>query len=99
MPDALGIFVDNSGSLSFDDVNEGLFKFIDRVRATYPDVILPSDGLTIGDPVAIDQTTDPFGQGIQSGLVRVQSEQESSVVFPWQEPKIGLNKAKELYRH
>ena len=67
LPDALGIFVDNSGSLSFDDVNQGLFKFIDRVRATYPQVILPSDNLTLGDPLAIDQSTDPMGEGIQSG--------------------------------
>ena len=40
LPDALGIFVDNSGSQSFDEVNDALFQFIDRVRATYPNIIL-----------------------------------------------------------
>ena len=57
LPDALGLFVDNSGSLTFPDVNQGLFEFLKIVKATYPNVILPSDTYTdlqtdAGAPVA-----------------------------------------------
>ena len=46
LPDAIGIFVDNSGSLTFPNVNQGLFLFIDRVRSEYPNIILPSSDIT-----------------------------------------------------
>jgi flagellin-like hook-associated protein FlgL len=46
LPDAIGIFVDNSGSLTFPNVNQGLFLFIDRIRTEYPNIILPSSDIT-----------------------------------------------------
>jgi flagellin-like hook-associated protein FlgL len=65
LPDALGIFVDNSGSQYFNEVNDALFQFVDRVKATYPSIILPSDNLTSGSgPSAVDLATDPNGEAI-----------------------------------
>ena len=78
LPDALGVFVDNSGSLSFDDVNQGLFKFIDRVRATYPEIILPSDGLTLGDALL---STDPLGEDIMAHDVNPNGDKIRTGVF------------------
>ena len=72
LPDALGIFVDNSGSLYFNEVNDALFLFIDRVKANYPSIILPSDTLTSGTgPSAVDLATDPNGESIDRGEVGV----------------------------
>ena len=68
LPDALGIFVDNSGSQFFNEVNDALFLFIDRVKANYPNVILPSDNLTSGTaPTAVNLATDPNGESIING--------------------------------
>ena len=64
LPDALGVFVDNSGSLYFNEVNEALFSFIDRVKTNYPEIILPSDNLITGDAAAVDIDTDPEGENI-----------------------------------
>ena len=64
LPDALGVFVDNSGSLYFNEVNEALFSFIDRVKTNYPEIILPSDNLITGDATAVDIDTDPEGENI-----------------------------------
>ena len=72
LPDALGIFVDNSGSQFFNEVNDALFLFIDRVKANYPNVILPSDNLTSGTaPTAVNLTTDPNGESIINGKTGV----------------------------
>ena len=61
----MGIFVDNSGSQYFNEVNDALFQFVDRVKATYPSIILPSDNLTSGSgPSAVDLATDPNGEAI-----------------------------------
>jgi flagellin-like hook-associated protein FlgL len=73
LPDALGIFVDNSGSLYFNEVNQALFSFIDRVKTNYPEIILPSDNLITGDANAVDINTDPEGETIvasETGLFR-----------------------------
>ena len=67
LPDALGIFVDNSGSLYFNEVNQALFSFIDRVKTNYPEIILPSDNLITGDANAVDINTDPEGETIVAG--------------------------------
>ena len=67
LPDALGIFVDNSGSLYFNEVNQALFSFIDRVKTNYPEIILPSDNLITGDANAVDINTDPEGETIEAG--------------------------------
>ena len=64
LPDALGVFVDNSGSLYFNEVNQALFSFIDRVKTNYPEIILPSDNLITGDAAAVDIDTDPEGETI-----------------------------------
>lgn len=72
LPDALGVFVDNSGSLYFNEVNDALFQFVDRVRTTYPSIILPSDDLTSGSgPSAVDLATDPNGETIDRTEVGV----------------------------
>ena len=73
LPDALGVFVDNSGSLYFNEVNEALFSFIDRVKTNYPEIILPSDNLITGDAAAVDIDTDPEGETIgrsKTGIFR-----------------------------
>ena len=73
LPDALGVFVDNSGSLYFNEVNQALFSFIDRVKTTYPEIILPSDNLITGDATAVDIDTDPEGETIgrsKTGIFR-----------------------------
>ena len=62
VPDALGIFVDNSGSLKFSKVNDGLFLFLDRVKKEFPSVILPSDAITT--VTATDVANDPLGENI-----------------------------------
>ncbi len=68
LPDAMGIFVDNSGSQFFNEVNDALFLFTDRVKANYPDIILPSDDLMSGSaPSAVDLATDPNGESILNG--------------------------------
>ena len=67
LPDALGIFVDNSGSLYFNEINQALFSFIDRVKTNYPEIILPSDNLITGDANAVDINTDPEGETIEAG--------------------------------
>ena len=68
LPDALGIFVDNSGSQLFSHVNDAVFSFIDTVKENFPSVILPSDNLISGDdPISIDLATDPNGENIGSG--------------------------------
>ena len=64
LPDALGLFVDNSGSLYFNEINQALFSFIDRVKTNYPEIILPSDNLITGDAAAVDIDTDPEGETI-----------------------------------
>ena len=72
LPDALGVFVDNSGSLYFNEVNDALFQFVDRVKATYPSIILPSDNLTSGSgPSAVNQAADPNGETINRGQTGV----------------------------
>jgi len=44
LPDVMGVFVDNSGSLTFPDVNQGLFLFLQKIRDAYgDDVVLPSE--------------------------------------------------------
>ncbi|MBT5910156.1 MAG: hypothetical protein HOH25_10175 [Opitutae bacterium] len=71
LPDALGVFVDNSGSLEFRNVNQGLFEFMDRVRATYPSVILPSDTYTTA--ASADVVNFPEGENIprsQTGVFK-----------------------------
>ena len=68
LPDALGIFVDNSGSQYFNEVNQALFQFVDQVRNTFPNIILPSDSLTVG---ATTSSTDPDGEDIDSGTTGI----------------------------
>ena len=68
LPDALGIFVDNSGSQYFNEVNQALFQFVDQVRNTYPNIILPSDSLTVGGPTS---STDPDGEDIDRGTTGI----------------------------
>ena len=64
LPDALGIFVDNSGSLAFEDANNGLIKFLDLIKANYPSVILPAETTnTIAVP---DPTGDNDGDGVSN---------------------------------
>ena len=73
LPDALGVFVDNSGSLYFNEINQALFSFIDRVKTNYPEIILPSDNLITGDAAAVDIDTDPEGETIdrtETGIFR-----------------------------
>jgi len=73
LPDALGLFVDNSGSLYFNEINQALFSFIDRVKTNYPEIILPSDNLITGDAAAVDIDTDPEGETIdrtETGIFR-----------------------------
>jgi flagellin-like hook-associated protein FlgL len=73
LPDAVGIFVDNSGSLYFNEVNQALFQFTDRIKTTYPEIILPSDNLISGDATAVDIDTDPEGDLIdrsKTGIFR-----------------------------
>ena len=62
LPDALGVFVDNSGSLGFPDVNQGLFKFFELIKSNYPSVILPSDSNSRINPA--NPTADNDGDGI-----------------------------------
>ncbi|MEC8012860.1 MAG: hypothetical protein VX153_01390 [Verrucomicrobiota bacterium] len=72
LPDALGIFVDNSGSLYFNEVNDALFQFVNRVKTNYPSIILPSDNLTSGaGPTAVNLVTDPNGESINRGQTGV----------------------------
>ena len=82
LPDALGIFVDNSGSLTFEAVNQALFSFIDRVKTNYPSIILPSDNLSTpltlryydgAGNTSVDLSSDPEGDTIlnlQTGIFR-----------------------------
>ena len=73
LPDALGLFVDNSGSLYFNEVNQALFQFTERIKTTYPEIILPSDNLITGDAAAVDIDTDPEGDLIdrsKTGIFR-----------------------------
>jgi flagellin-like hook-associated protein FlgL len=73
LPDALGLFVDNSGSLYFNEVNQALFQFTDRIKTTYPEIVLPSDNLITGDAAAVDIDTDPEGETIdraETGIFR-----------------------------
>ena len=73
LPDALGLFVDNSGSLYFNEVNQALFQFTERIKTTYPEIILPSDNLITGDAAAVDIDTDPEGETIdqtETGIFR-----------------------------
>ena len=68
LPYALGIFVDNSGSQYFNEVNQALFQFVDQVRNTFPNIILPSDSLTVG---ATTSSTDPDGEDINKGTTGI----------------------------
>ena len=68
LPDALGIFVDNSGSQFFNEVNQALFQFVDQVRNTFPSIILPSDSLTVGPTTS---STDPDGEDINRGTTGI----------------------------
>jgi flagellin-like hook-associated protein FlgL len=72
IPKSMGIFVDNSGSLNFNQVNEGLFDFIDLVKSKYPEIVLPSDSYsTMGDPVGDpegDNLDQPDGAGFFRGI-------------------------------
>ncbi|MDG1138947.1 MAG: hypothetical protein P8N49_05450 [Opitutales bacterium] len=73
LPDAVGVFVDNSGSLYFNEVNQALFQFTDRIKTTYPEIILPSDNLITGDATVVDIDTDPEGETIdksKTGIFR-----------------------------
>ncbi len=73
LPDALGLFVDNSGSLYFNEVNQALFQFTERIKTTYPEIILPSDNLITGDAAVVDIDTDPEGETIdraETGIFR-----------------------------
>ena len=84
LPDALGLFVDNSGSLYFNEVNQGSFLHLSTgVKTNYPEIILPSDNLITGDAAAVDIDTDPEGETIDH-VKRVYS-----VVFLWLVPRIG----------
>ena len=74
LPDALGIFVDNSGSLAFEDANNGLIKFLDLVKANYPSIILPAETtntIAVPDPTGDDDldgvTNQLDGQSIAPG--------------------------------
>ena len=65
--------MDNSGSLYFNEINQALFSFIDRVKTNYPEIILPSDNLITGDAAAVDIDTDPEGETIdrtETGIFR-----------------------------
>ena len=62
LPDALGVFVDNSGSLEFINVNQGLFEFMKRVKDSYPSVTVPSDTFTTVP--SADLTNFPEGENI-----------------------------------
>ena len=68
LPDALGVFVDNSGSLQFPNVNQGLFEFMKMVKTAYPSVTLPSETYTdiTTDAGASYTPTDPDGENIPS---------------------------------
>jgi flagellin-like hook-associated protein FlgL len=66
LPDALGVFVDNSGSLQFKLVNQGLYKFFDLIQSKYPSVILPSNSnsqLTAPNP-----NGDDDGDGVTNQI-------------------------------
>jgi len=79
LPDAMGIFVDNSGSQFFNEVNNALFQFVDRVRTNYPSIILPSDDLSTAltlrydgaGNTSVDISTDPEGDTIINGQTGV----------------------------
>lgn len=62
LPDALGVFVDNSGSLKFQDVNQGLLAFMENMKTMYPSVVIPSESYTTAP--SADLINDPEGENI-----------------------------------
>ena len=58
LPKAMGIFVDNSGSLEFKDVNQGILEFVNIIKANHPEVVLPDENYTTVT------STDPEGQDL-----------------------------------
>jgi flagellin-like hook-associated protein FlgL len=58
IPKAMGIFVDNSGSLNFNNVNQGLLEFVNIVKSNHPEIVLPDENYTTM------ATTDPEGEDL-----------------------------------